>query len=61
MAYDPKFDDEPFGKRERKERRPRTLAFVVVTMGLLSTCFVPILLCGQAPVAIPSPSDLLGL
>jgi Ricin-type beta-trefoil lectin domain-like len=58
MSYDSEFDDEPFGKRERKEHRPRTLAFVVVTMGLLSTCFIPILLCGQAPVAIPLPGDL---
>ena len=47
MAYDPEFDDA-FGKCERKERRPRALAFVVVTMGLLIASAIPILLCGQA-------------
>jgi hypothetical protein len=74
MAYDPEFDDEPLGKCERKERRPRALAFVVGTMGLLIACVIPILLCGQAnsepaietpgfekmvtSVATPAPSDL---
>ena len=62
MAYDPEFDDVPFVKCDGKERRPHTLAFVVMAMGLLIACVAPILLCGQAnsEPAIEMPSVATG-
>lgn len=74
MGHDPEFDGEPFGTSKQRGHRPRASAFVVVTMGLLGACVIPILLCGKdnseqaivtpgpektaTPVAIPAPSDV---
>jgi hypothetical protein len=74
MGHDPEFDRDPFGPRKHRQHRPSASAFVVVTMGLLGACVLPILLCGQdnpepaivtpgsektaTPAAIPAPSDV---